>query len=282
MRTPVVCCEGLVHIYKRPGIEVVALQGLDLTVGQQEAVAVVGSSGSGKTTLMSILAAVERPTAGLALVAGHDLTQLTPPQSDTYRQMVVGYLWQQASLNLTPELSALDNLQLPLLASGERRRRRLERAYELLGWLGIEHCRDRLPTQLSGGEQQRLAIGVAIANHPKVLLADEPTAELDGPMSQELMADLRAIQRQTGMTIVLVTHDPLVATLADRIVHIRDGRTSSETRATLGELAVLDRTGRLQLPKDVVRQAGLGQLVRIRVEDGRVVIEPVEGIDDGP
>jgi putative ABC transport system ATP-binding protein len=281
MSSPVLCCEGLVHIYKRPGMEVVALQGLDLAVEQGEAVAVVGSSGSGKTTLMSILAAIERPTAGLAIVAGHDLTRLTDAQSDAYRQTVVGYLWQQASLNLTPELPALENLQLPLLASGQKRRRRLERADELLDWLSIQHCRDRQPSQLSGGEQQRLAIGVAIANQPQVLLADEPTAELDGAMSRELMADLRAIQRETGMTVVLVTHDPLVAELADRVVHIRDGRTSSETRARLGELAVLDRAGRLQLPRDVIREGNLGQLVRVRVDGGRVIIEPV-GEVDGP
>jgi len=183
-------CRSLVHIYKSADLEVFALQGLDMTVEEGEVVAIVGASGSGKTTLMNVLAAVEKPSAGQAVVAGHELGSLSDRSRDAYRRDVIGYVWQNATLNLTPELTAFENLQLPLMLARRSHSERRERGYELLDTLGLTQLRGHLPAQLSGGEQQRLALGVAIANRPKVLLADEPTAELDRTSARRMLEDL--------------------------------------------------------------------------------------------
>ena len=266
-------CRGLVHIYKTADLEVVALQGLDMTVDEGELVALVGASGSGKTTLMNVLAAVERPSAGLAVVAGTDLAMLGEGARDRYRRQVVGYLWQEATLNLMPQLTAAENLQLPLLAAGRPWQDRRARAAELLRDFGLEHRADHRPPMLSGGEQQLLAIAVAVANRPQVLLADEPTAELDAEAAGSVLASLGRLRDREGTTVLMVSHDREVGRRVDRVLRIRDGRTSTETRETTGELVILDRAGRLQLPRHLIQEAGLGGLVRVHGEGPRVVIE---------
>jgi ABC-type lipoprotein export system ATPase subunit len=269
-------CAGLVHIYKTADIEVVALQGLDMTVEEGEVVAIVGASGSGKTTLMNVLAGVQSPSAGVARVAGWDLSSLSGVARDVYRRDVIGYVWQSATLNLTAELTADENLQLPLLVAGKSRGERRARATELLEAFELTGRGHHLPAQMSGGEQQRLALGVAMANRPRVLLADEPTAELDRASARQVLEDIRRLREREGSTVVMVTHDHEVERHVDRILRIRDGRTSTETTAAGGELVILDPAGRLQLPKSVLQASGLGARVRVRAEKGRVVIEPPE------
>jgi putative ABC transport system ATP-binding protein len=266
-------CRSLVHIYKTADLEVFALQGLDMSVEEGEVVAIVGASGSGKTTLMNVLAAVDKPSAGQAVVAGCDLGSLSDRSRDVYRRDVIGYVWQNSTLNLTPDLTASENLQLPQMLARRSRKERRERASELLETLDLTELRDRLPAQLSGGEQQRLALGVAIANRPKVLLADEPTAELDRTSARRMLEDLGRLRDRDGTTIIMVTHDHEVERHVDRVLRIRDGRTSTETRAGTGELLILDPAGRLQLPRSVRQEANLGSRVRVRAENGRVIIE---------
>jgi putative ABC transport system ATP-binding protein len=269
-------CAGLVHIYKTADLEVVALQGLDMTVEEGEVVAIIGASGSGKTTLMNVLAGVQTPSAGVARVAGWDLSSLSGVARDVYRRDVIGYVWQSATLNLTAELTVDENLQLPLLVARKSRDERRARATELLEAFELTGRGHHLPAQMSGGEQQRLALGVAMANRPRVLLADEPTAELDRASARQVLEDIRGVREREGTTVVMVTHDHEVERHVDRILRIRDGRTSTETTAAGGELVILDPAGRLQLPKSVLQASGLGARVRVRAEKGRVVIEPPE------
>jgi ABC-type lipoprotein export system ATPase subunit len=267
-------CASLVHIYKAGELEVFALQGLDMTVGEGEVVAIVGASGSGKTTLMNVLAGVQTPSAGQARVAGWDLASMSESARDAYRRDVIGYVWQSAALNLTAELTADENLQLPLLMAGKPWPERRKRADELLEAFELTDRRDHPPAQMSGGQQQRLALGVAMANRPRVLLADEPTAELDRASARRVLEDIRALGEREGTTVVMVTHDHEVEQHVDRVLRIRDGKTSTETTARSGELVILDPAGRLQIPRSVLDASGLGARVRVRAEPGRVVIEP--------
>jgi ABC-type lipoprotein export system ATPase subunit len=280
---PLVDCAGVVHIYRSGDQEVVALQGLDLTVDAGEMVAIVGRSGSGKTTLMNVLAGVLRPSAGRAVVCDTDVGQMEEGERSRFRRRLVGYIFQDPSANLTPDLSAIDNAQLPAAGAGMPWRQRRDRARDVLELLGLGHRAGQRPSELSTGEQQRLALAVALANQPRLLLADEPTATLDRATAQQILDDLRRIQRDTGTTIVVVTHDPAVQRFADRVMGIRDGRTSTETRwlpaaeggGTLAdEYVVLDRAGRLQLPRHHVEELGLKGRVRVRLEEGRIVILP--------
>jgi ABC-type lipoprotein export system ATPase subunit len=279
-----IVCDNLVRIYKVANLEVVALQGLDLLVEPGEIVAIVGASGSGKSTLMGILGGLDAPTAGRAIVAGHDLTRLGRRERTTYRRQVVGFLWQQTMRNLLPYLTARQNVELPMVLDG--RRDRGDRATELLEIVGLRDRADERPEHLSGGEQQRVAIAVALANEPRVLLADEPTGELDTRHSAEIFELLRRVNRDLGTTIVIVTHDPLAAEHVGRTVSIRDGRTSTETvrrmeqtdegdhRVVHEEFAVLDRAGRLQLPRAHVEALGLERRVRLRLEEDHIGIWP--------
>ena len=281
-----IVCENLVKIYKVADLEVVALQGLDLVVQPGEMLAIVGASGSGKSTLLHILGGLDVPSAGRASVAGHDLTRMSGRDRTRYRRTVIGFVWQQTARNLLPYLTAVENVELPMSVDGIGGTERRARAAELLELVGMGHRADARPDRLSGGEQQRVALAVAVANRPRVLLADEPTGELDGQTSEEVFAVLRRINAELGTTTVLVTHDPLVSEQVSRTVQIRDGRTSSETlrrrqlhddgehRVTAEEFAVLDRAGRLQLPRAHIEALGLEHRVRLRLEDDHIGVWP--------
>jgi ABC-type lipoprotein export system ATPase subunit len=281
-----IACENLVKIYKVADLEVVALQGLDLVVEPGEMLAIVGASGSGKSTLLHILGGLDVPSAGRASVAGHDLTRMSGRDRTRYRRAVIGFVWQQTARNLLPYLTAAENVELPMSVDGIGGPERRARAAELLELVGMGHRADARPDRLSGGEQQRVALAVAVANRPRVLLADEPTGELDGQTSEEVFAVLRRINADLGTTTVLVTHDPLVSEQVSRTVQIRDGRTSSETlrrrqlhddgehRVTAEEFAVLDRAGRLQLPRAHIEALGLAHRVRLRLEDDHISVWP--------
>jgi ABC-type lipoprotein export system ATPase subunit len=283
--TPDIMCDNLVRIFRAEGIEVVALQGLDLVVQPGELVALVGASGSGKSTLLGILSGLDVPSAGTARVAGQDLGSMTPRQRLAYRRDTVGFLFQQATANLLPYLTALENVELPMVLSGVARSERTARAHDTLEVLGIPDCADRRLTELSGGQQQRVALGVAVANRPRVLLADEPTGELDTRSSDEVFTAIRGANRELGTTVLVVTHDPLVSEHVARTVGIRDGRTSSEVLRRGGagdglvaeEYAVLDRAGRLQLPQTFTSALEMRDRVRLDLEADHIGVWPARG-----
>src|SRR5215472_8345815 len=229
MQEHLVTCDNLIKIYKVDDLEVVALQGLDLDVARGEMIALVGASGSGKTTLMNILGGLDTPSAGRCKVGEYDLTRLDEEQRTRYRNVVVGYLWQQSGRNLLPDLCIATNVDVPQLLNGISPSRSAKRTRELLATVGLVDMGEKRPFQLSGGEQQRAAIAVALANSPTLLLADEPTGEVDSLTAQEIMTVLRQANQELGQTIILVTHDTAVAARVDRTLAIRDGRTSTET-----------------------------------------------------
>jgi putative ABC transport system ATP-binding protein len=279
-------CDRLVRIYAADGIEQQALQGLDLRVADGELTAVVGASGSGKSTLLNILAGLDRPTAGIARVAGHDLAAMRHQERLDYRRRVVGFIWQQTSRNLLPYLTAEQNVMLPMGFGRVRRRNRRPRAADLLRVLGVAHCAARRPAQLSGGEQQRVSIATALANQPRLLLADEPTGELDSATAADVFGALRRANAELGVTVLLVTHDPAVSGQVRRVISIRDGRISTETlhqeaadehgrvarRAV--EYAVLDRAGRLQLPRELTEPLGMRDRVRLEARGDHIGVWP--------
>jgi ABC-type lipoprotein export system ATPase subunit len=281
-----VVCDQVVRIYSGAGIEVQALQGLDLLIEEGELVAMVGASGSGKSTLMSILAGLDTPTAGRVAVAGLDVGGLSGRDRLGYRRRQVGFVWQQASRNLLPYLTGRQNVVTPMRLSGVGARERARRAGELLGVFGVAHCADRVPSAMSGGEQQRTAIATALANLPRLLLADEPTGELDSQTAQEVFAALQTANTQLGATVLVVTHDPAVSAQVRRTVAIRDGRTSTETlrhdeggggEAGHGagqavEYAVLDRAGRVQLPREMVAEHQMKDLVRLESRPDHIAV----------
>ncbi len=281
-----VVCDRVVRIYAGDGVEVQALQGLDLLVAEGELTAIIGASGSGKSTLMNILAGLDTPTAGAVRVAGHDLSAMTGRERLGYRRSVVGFIWQQTSRNLLPYLTGRQNVLLPMRLAGLRRRDRERRADELLGALGVTGCAGRVPERMSGGEQQRTAIATALANGPRLLLADEPTGELDTTGARDVFAALQAANTELGATVLVVTHDPAVSGQVRRTVAIRDGRTSSETlrhdaedgQSGAGhvavEYAVLDRAGRVQLPREMVSRLGMRDRVRMEEEPGHIAVWP--------
>ncbi|PZF85927.1 ABC transporter ATP-binding protein [Jiangella anatolica] len=281
-----IVCEDLVRIYTAEGVEVQALQGLNLRVDAGEVVAVVGASGSGKSTLLNILSGLDTPTAGVAKVAGHDMLTMKGRERVRYQRHTVGFVWQQTSRNLLPYLTAAENVAVPAAIAG--RRSRAERVELLLEAMGVAHCGDRRPGEMSGGEQQRVAIAVALVNEPRVLLADEPTGELDEATSADVFEAIRHANTEFGVTVLVVTHDQTVAGHVGRTVQIRDGRTATEIlrRTELDEhgqeqhiaeeFAVLDRAGRLQLPDDFVGALRLEDRVRLALEPDHIGVWPDE------
>lgn len=305
MSEPIVICDNLVKIYKVADLEVVALQGLDLEVGSGEMMAIVGASGSGKSTLLNILSAQDTLSAGRCFVDGNDLTHLSESQRIQYRRFIIGHIWQQSGRNLLPELSIAENVELPQLLGGIDRRSRKRHTRELLELVGLENMSRKKPGQLSGGEQQRVAIAVAIANEPKLLLADEPTGELDSVTAGEIFTMLHTLSRQLGLTVIAVTHDVVIAAATDRTIAIRDGRTSTETvrrevppaavspykplaSAIVGlshethlESVLIDRVGRLQLPKEALETFFLNGRAEIRIASDHVELWPFNPQNNG-
>lgn len=288
MTAPEILCEDLVRIFTAEGVEVQALQGLNLSVEPGDLVALVGASGSGKSTLLTILSGLDRPTAGTATVAGHDLVAMSARERQVFRRDTVGFVWQQTARNLLPYLTAAENIALPMVLTcrGSSRVERRARVDELLEVLGIAHVADHRPAELSGGEQQRVAIATAVANAPQVLLADEPTGELDEATSADVLGAIRHVTAELGMTTLIVTHDPTVAEHVRRTVRIRDGRTATETlrRTALDEhgrerhlheeFAVIDKVGRMQLPREFVEALDLRDRVRLGLEPDHVRVSP--------
>ncbi len=278
-------CENLVKIYKTSDVEAVALQGLDLDVKRGELMAIVGNSGSGKSTLLNMLGGLDRPSAGSLTVDGKNLLKFTDKDYMEYKRSTVGFVWQNNARNLVPYLTAVQNVELPMLLKGRRGRR--QRALELLNKVGLSARKNSRLDQMSGGEQQRVAIAIALANDPKLLLADEPTGSVDTKTSAMILDIFKELNKSEGITVVIVTHDLKLAGNIDRVVAIRDGRTSSEiirrrsyaeelnemgdVVMTEGEdiheeLAVLDQSGRLQLPKEYMQSLKIKGGDKVRVE----------------
>lgn len=300
---PLIICDNLVKIYKVANLEVVALQGLDLVVQRGELLGIVGVSGSGKSTLMNILGGLDRPSAGRVWVDGTELLKLSDLGLDHYRRTKVGFVWQQGARNLVPYLTALENIMLPMTLAGVTGRRKRQRAEELLAKAGLADRWSHRLKQLSGGEQQRVAIAVALANSPTLLLADEPTGELDSATAATIYQTFQDLSAAYGVTTVIVSHDPDIAHRVSRVVAIRDGRTSSETRRqtrtpawesaetggeagpsepSFEELVVVDAAGRLQVPKEYLLRLRIKGRVRLELRDNEIVIQPAEGAADSP
>ena len=302
-------CDNLVKIYRIADREVVALQDLDLVVHRGEMLGIVGPSGAGKSTLLNILGGLDRPSAGRVTVNGQDLAKLSDAGLDRYRRLQVGFVWQQPARNLVPYLSVADNIALPLALGGRSGRHQRARVAELLAAVGLAQRQRHRLAELSGGEQQRVAIAVALANGPALLLADEPTGELDSGNAARIYDLLRSLNRELGLTIIVVTHDPQIAARVDRVVAIRDGRTSTEMirrAATVSasddlapstapaqsgreerpapqepehrydEYVVVDAAGRLQVPRDYLERFGITARAKLELHDDGILIRPPE------
>jgi len=291
---PMILCENLVKIYKTKDSEVLALQGLELTVQPQELVAIIGNSGSGKSTFLNMIGGLARPSAGRLFVDGKNLFKLTDKELADYKRNTVGFVWQNNARNLLPYLTASENVQMPMMITGQKQR--ADRALELLEIVGMAHRKNSKLSELSGGEQQRVAIAIALANNPKLLLADEPTGSVDSKTGDYILNVFRELNNN-GLTIVIVTHDRMISKKVGRVVAIRDGKTSSEfitkqsyadrldsidvfSEDVQDEYAILDRAGRLQIPRELLDAIGVkSNKVSLRQEDGRIIIEAAEHIN---
>ena len=278
-----IVCQDIFKIYKVSDIEVVALRGLDLQINQGEMLALVGPSGSGKSTLLNILAGYDLPSAGSVIVKGRSLLKMTSGEIVEYRRDGIGFIWQQVGRNLVPYLSALQNVELPMLLANVAKRDRTDRGRSLLAFAGLESRMNHTIEKLSGGEQQRVAVATALANNPPLILADEPTGELDTQTSQQVIDLLRSVNSTYGTTVVIVTHTVNVAEQVDRVVAISDGKTSIEVRrrhalsdgaADQGrqELSIVDSGGRLQIPGDFLERLRIAGHARVTLEGDRVIV----------
>jgi ABC-type lipoprotein export system ATPase subunit/bifunctional DNA-binding transcriptional regulator/antitoxin component of YhaV-PrlF toxin-antitoxin module len=293
-----IICENLVKIYKVAELEVVALQGLDLLVERGELMGIIGPSGSGKSSLMNILGGLDRPSAGRVWVDGHDLLKMSNAALDRYRRAKVGFVWQQSSRNLISYMNAQANVELPLTLAGHVGRKKSERARELLEIVGLGERRFHHLSELSGGEQQRVAIAVSLANNPPLLLADEPTGEVDSVTALTIYQTFKDLNHELGLTILIVSHDPNIARHVERVVAIRDGKTATETVRQSGvsangqtaeaganeadqteevfqELVVLDSAGRLQIPQEYREQFNINRRVQLEIMAEGILIKPV-------
>jgi len=287
----VIIAENLIKIYKTKDAEVLALQGLDLLIERGEIMAIIGNSGSGKSTLLNMIGGLDKPSAGKLYVDGKDLFKLKEKDLVDYKTTTVGFVWQNNARNLLPYLTAVENVMMPMQFNNMKPiKDKRARALLLLELMGLEKRAKHRLNQLSGGEQQRLAIALSLANHPAVLLADEPTGSVDTRTTKTILEMFGNVNKELGTTIVIVTHDPEVSRRVQRVVTIRDGKTSSELVASnysdrltgieafdakeQVELAVLDRTGRLQIPRPLLDKMGLtGNRLHVHMDsENRIIL----------
>ncbi len=289
---PLVVCDNLVKIYKTDEVEVMALQGLELEIRRGEIISIIGKSGSGKSTLMNIIGGLERQTAGRIIVDGMNLVEMSEHQMVSYRKKKIGFVWQKSSRNLYFYLTALENIEVAMNFTKKSAAQKRKKAMELLQLVEMAHKKDSYPSQMSGGEQQRVAIAVALANEPDILLADEPTGAVDSKTSNVIQDLFRTLNRETGITIIIVTHDIKLANKVDRVVMISDGKISTEKimKAQIREqidsvedieiddnsheeYSIMDKAHRVQLSDDMLLAAGIdSNKVKISVADGKIVI----------
>ncbi|MBP3806972.1 MAG: ABC transporter ATP-binding protein [Eubacterium sp.] len=290
-------CDGLVKLYKTSEVEVMALQGLELQIEKGELIAIIGKSGSGKTTLLNIIGALEQPSAGKIYIDGQELSTLSPKQLEDIRKKKIGFVWQKSSQNLFPYMTAVENIESQLYYEKMSKKARREKALSLLEEVGLSDKADSFPSELSGGEQQRVAIAVALIRDPEILLADEPTGAVDSKTSDMIQNLFRKLNRERGVTVIIVTHDISLANKVDRVVMISDGRVTTEKimkeeykenitsinsedfdmSNVHEEFSVLDKAGRLKLSDEIREQTGLTSArVKVEVIDGKVVISSTE------
>jgi ABC-type lipoprotein export system ATPase subunit len=274
-----IVCENLIKIYRVADLEVVALQGVDLSIEQGEMLAIVGPSGSGKSTLMNILGGLDSPSAGRVTVGRYNLGQMSSKEQALYRRREVGFVWQQSARNLLPYLTALQNVEMPMVLNGWRKAARRARAHDLLAQVGLEHRLHHRPRHMSLGEQQRTAIAVAMANEPLLLLADEPTGQVDSEAANTIFDTLHAVNQQSGVNVIIVTHDYRIARRVPRAITIHDGYMTTELRRTrtngsedAGEYIILDHGGRLQIPQGLIDELALKDRVQLDRRGDYIVI----------
>jgi ABC-type lipoprotein export system ATPase subunit len=295
----IVECENMVKIYKTSEIEVLALQGLDLIVEEKELMAIIGNSGSGKSTLLNMIGGLDKPSAGKLMIDGKDLFKFNEKQMVEYKRDTVGFVWQNNARNLIPYLTAKQNIETVMACNPKIEKR--YSALELLEMVGLTHRKNSKLGQLSGGEQQRVAIAIGLCNNPKLLLADEPTGSVDTKTTNIILDLFRELNNVLGVTIIIVTHDIQLSKKVDRVVAIRDGRTSSEiirkrsyadelqnlqngiqdfSEANKGEiheeLAVIDKVGRVQIPMEYIERIGLKgkNKVKVEMEKDKIILFP--------
>lgn len=285
--------DGLVKIYKTKETEVLALQGLDLTVNKGELTALIGNSGSGKSTFLNMIGGLDRPSAGSLWVDGKNLFTMSEKELVLYKRDTVGFVWQNNGRNMLPYLTAIENIMLPMNLSSTKHKK--DKALELLEMVGLSHKKHSKMNMLSGGEQQRIAIAIALANSPKLLLADEPTGSVD-TKTADYIFDLFTELNKNGQTILIVTHDMALSKKVKRVIAIRDGKISSErvlkeafvdrvkesnidwrAEDTQDEYVVLDKAHRLQIPRELIDELGLNDnKVKLSYKDGQIIISKPE------
>lgn len=285
--------EGLVKIYKTKETEVLALQGLDLTVEEGELTALIGNSGSGKSTFLNMIGGLDRPSAGSLIVGGKNLFTMSEKELVEYKRDTVGFVWQNNARNLLPYLSALENIMLPMYLSDAKKKK--AKALELLELVGLSSKKHSRLNTLSGGEQQRIAIAIALANSPKLLLADEPTGSVD-PKTANYIFDVFTELNKQGQTILIVTHDVALSKKVKRVVAIRDGKISSERilkekyadrlkevsidwrmEDTQEEYAIVDKAGRVQIPRELLNALNLeDNKVKLELKGNQIIVSKPE------
>ncbi len=289
MAEEMIRADSLVKIYKTKETEVLALQGLDLTVEEGELTAIIGNSGSGKSTFLNMIGGLDKPSAGSLFVDKKNLFTMSEKELVLYKRDTVGFVWQNNGRNMLPFLSALENVMMPMNLSSTRHKH--DKALELLEMVGMSHKKHSKMNMLSGGEQQRIAIAIALANSPKLLLADEPTGSVDFKTA-DFIFDVFTELNRNGQTILIVTHDIALSKKVKRVIAIRDGKISSERvlkeefadrlkesnidwRAadTQDEYVVLDKANRLQIPSELISGLGLtDNKVKIHAKDDQIII----------